>query len=213
VLASATTDFHISSLNYETALLWRNIVSKSITIPISLFAEDITSFARNLASELKSTGGSPSHLELLNMLARSGGHRNYQHLRASASARSRLALPTKVVDFTRIERLAKYFDANGLLIRWPNTFSIQDACVWVMWSRLPARLVMSERELNERLKVEHRFGDHAILRRELVERGLLKRPLDCSIYERAERQPTAEIAELIRLVTAKKKVVLQSVKH
>jgi hypothetical protein len=213
VLASATTDSHISSLIYEAALLWRNIVSKSATIPISLFAEDITSFARTLASELKSKEGSPSHLELLNMLARSGGHRNYQHLRASASAQSRLSLPTKSIDFTRIERLAKYFDSDGLLIRWPNTFSIQDACVWVMWSRLPARLVMTERELNERLKVEHRFGDHAILRRELVERGLLKRPLDCSTYERVERQPTAEIAELIRQVTAKKKVVLQSVKH
>lgn len=188
-------------------------MSNLVTIPISLFAEDITSFARSLANELKSAEGLPSHVELLNMLARSGGHRNYQHLRASASAQSRLALPPKSIDFTRIERLAKYFDSDGLLIRWPNTFSIQDACVWVMWSRLPARLVMTERELNERLKVEHRFGDHAILRRELVERGLLKRPLDCSIYERVERQPTAEIAELIRLVTAKKKVVLQSVKH
>ena len=188
-------------------------MSHSITIPISLFAEDITSFARSLASELKSTDGSPSHLELLNMLARSGGNRNYQHLRASASAQSRLALPSKSIDFTRVERLAKYFDTEGLLIRWPNTFSIQDACLWVMWSRLPARVVMTERELNDRLKAEHRFGDHAILRRELVERGLLKRPLDCSTYERMERQPTAEIAELIRQVTARKKVILQSVKH
>ena len=188
-------------------------MSHSTTIPISLFAEDITSFARSLASELKSTDGSPSHLELLNMLARSGGHRNYQHLRASASAQSRLALPSKSIDFTRVERLAKYFDTEGLLIRWPNTFSIQDACLWVMWSRLPARVVMTERELNDRLKAEHRFGDHAILRRELVERGLLKRPLDCSTYERMERQPTAEIAELIRQVTARKKVILQSVKH
>jgi hypothetical protein len=188
-------------------------VSNSVTIPVALFAEDITSFARSLASELKSTEGSPSHLELLNMLARSGGHRNYQHLRASASARSRLALPSKTIDFTRIERLAKYFDAKGLLIRWPNTFSIQDACLWVLWSRLPARVVMTERELNDRLKVEHRFGDHAILRREMVERGLLKRPLDCSTYERVERQPTAEIAELIRQISAKKKIVLQSVKH
>jgi hypothetical protein len=186
------------------ALLWRNIVSNSITTPISLFAEDITSFARSLASELKSTEGSPSHLELLNMLARSSGHRNYQHLRASASARLRLALPTKVIDFTRIERLAKYFDANGLLIRWPNTFSIQDACLWVLWSRLPARVVMTERELNDRLKAEHRFGDHAILRREMVERGLLKRPLDCSSYERVERQPTLDIVALIKQVTVQR---------
>jgi hypothetical protein len=188
-------------------------VSNPVNTTISLFAEDITSFARNLASELKSAEGSPSHLELLNMLARSGGHRNYQHLRASASARSRLALPPKTIDFTRIERLAKYFDAKGLLIRWPNTFSIQDACLWVIWSRLPARVVMIERELNDLLKAEHRFGDHAILRRELVERGLLKRPLDCSTYERLERQPTAEIAALIMQVAAKGKVVLQSEKH
>ena len=181
-------------------------MSQTIVSRIPLFAEDITAFARSLSSELKAAEGSPSHLELLNMLARSCGHRNYQHLRASAAARSRLASPDEVVavDFTRIARLSKYFDAEGLLIRWPTTFSIQDACLWVLWSRLPARLIMTERELNDRLKAEHLFGDHAILRRELVERGLLSRTLDCREYERIERRPSGEIVALIKQVSARR---------
>ena len=181
-------------------------MSQTIVSRIPLFAEDITAFARSLSSELKAAEGSPSHLELLNMLARSCGHRNYQHLRASAAARSRLASPDEVVavDFTRIARLSKYFDAEGLLIRWPTTFSIQDACLWVLWSRLPARLIMTERELNDRVKAEHLFGDHAILRRELVERGLLSRTLDCREYERIERRPAGEIVALIKQVSARR---------
>ena len=34
-------------------------------------------------------------------------------------------------------------------------------CLWVMWSRLPARRSMHEREI-ERLGAEHLFGDHAL---------------------------------------------------
>ena len=188
-------------------------MSKSPAVAIPLFAEDISAFARNLSTQLKTqlkTDDFPlGHVELLNILARASGHRNYQHMRASLSARTRLEnpleAPAESVDFTRVERIAKYFDAAGRMIRWPISFSLQDPCLWVMWSRLPAATVMTERELNERLKAEHLFGDHAILRRELVERGLLRRPLDCMRYERIEQRPTPEARELIRLLETRRR--------
>lgn len=188
-------------------------MSKSSAVPIPLYAEDISAFARSLSSQLKAqlhTDEAPvGHVELLNILARASGHRNYQHMRASLSARTRLENPVEApaesVDFTRVERIAKYFDAAGRMSRWPISFSLQEPCLWVMWSRVPAATVMTERELNEKLKAEHLFGDHAILRRELVERGLLRRPLDCMRYERIERKPPPEARELIRLLEARRR--------
>jgi hypothetical protein len=58
-----------------------------------------------------------------------------------------------------------------------------------MWVAPAGATVMTERELNEKLKAEHLFGDHAIRRRELVERGLLRRPLDCMRYEAHRKKP------------------------
>ena len=52
------------------------------TIPLSI--DDLSRFARTLAGELGDAA--PSHLSLMNMLARAAGFRNYQHLRAESNA-------------------------------------------------------------------------------------------------------------------------------
>jgi hypothetical protein len=54
--------------------------------PLPLHAEDISAFARSLGGQLKSCEAAPGHLQLMNMLARSAGYRNFQHLRAEAVA-------------------------------------------------------------------------------------------------------------------------------
>jgi hypothetical protein len=112
-------------------------VSKSSAVPIPLYAEDISAFARSLSSQLKAqlhTDEAPvGHVELLNILARASCHRNYQHMRASLSARTRLENPVEApaesVDFTRRAH-RQIFDAAGRMIRWPISFSLQEPCLW-----------------------------------------------------------------------------------
>ncbi|RAI38251.1 hypothetical protein CH341_28220 [Rhodoplanes roseus] len=98
----------------------------------------------------------------------------------------------------KVERLARYFDAGGRLVRWPGKHSDRLSCLWVLWSRLPARAVMSEPAVNEALKAAHLFGDHVLLRRELVDLGLLARTPDGREYRRVEQPPPAEARALIR---------------
>ncbi|MBQ3825434.1 MAG: DUF2087 domain-containing protein, partial [Spirochaetaceae bacterium] len=43
----------------------------------------------------------------------------------------------------------------------------------------------TEREVNDILKQFHSFNDHALLRRELFDRGYLERTADCREYWRA----------------------------
>ncbi len=177
-------------------------MSKTL-IPFS--ACDISALARALRNQLAECDHTPGHLELLNMLARSTGHRNFQSLRAQAIAHEHLETPkpaAEPVDFTKVQRLARYFDAQGRLSSWPAKSSLQTVCLWILWSKLPPRLTLTENELNQQIRANHLFGDHALLRRELCNHGLVTRTADGREYRRVERQPSAEALALIRYLSS-----------
>jgi len=170
-----------------------------ISIPFS--TSDISALARSLGNQLAHCDHTPGHVELLNMLARSTGHRNFQSFRAQHAAHVRLESPqlaAEPVDFVQIERLARYFDGQGRLIRWPAKASLQLLCLWVLWSKLPAGESFTEDQLNQRIRANHLFGDYALLRRELCDHELVSRTADGREYRRVERQPSAEGLALIR---------------
>ena len=178
-------------------------------IILAFHAEDISALARSLKGELAGLDRQPGHVELLNMLARAAGCRNFQHFRAQSAAREALAQPPapapQPVDFVKVRRTARHFDAAGSLVRWPGKYSEQQMCLWVLWSRLPARQAMGEKQVNEHLTAHHGFGDYALIRRELVDGGWLSRSRDGSRYERIERRPPAEAVELGRAVTPRRR--------
>jgi len=172
--------------------------------PLPLSVGDISAFARSLGSQLADCGRTPGHVELLNMLARSSGHKNFQHLRASAmqamqtapSIPSAQPLP-EPVDQARLKRLARLFDRAGLLLRWPGKRGMEASCLWVLWARIPARQSFTETQLNDLLNTLHSFGDHALIRRGLVDCGLMTRTPDGREYRRVESKPTAEALALL----------------
>jgi hypothetical protein len=166
-------------------------------------SDDISALARSLKGQLANCESQPSHLELLNMLARANGYRNFQHYRAQLAARSQLesrppAQGPEPVDFVRVKRLLRMFDPEGKLARWPSKRSQQELCLWVIWSKLPARQVFTEKQINLLLNDNHLFGDHALLRRWLCDYGMMSRTKDGREYRRVEKRPPAEPLELIR---------------
>jgi hypothetical protein len=175
-------------------------------------ADDMSAFARALRRELsgahqRADGApealpAPSHLALLNMLARSAGYRNFQHFRAQQGARERLDEPRMTPaepapDYVKVERIARHFDAAGRLVRWPGKFGDRTLCLWVLWSRIEARRAFSEAQVNTALQAGHLFGDHALLRRELCDRGLMRRTPDGREYRRIEQAPPVDARALI----------------
>lgn len=174
-------------------------------IPLPFHSEDISALARSLRGQLTNCEPRPSHLEVLNMLARAGGFRNFQHYRASFNAKDQvdffLPPPQPEPDFiSRIKKLQRFFDHSGILIRWPSKRSQQELCLWVIWSKIPARKVISEKEVDQRLKESHLFGDHTLLRRLLCDYGMLDRTRDGREYRRVEKRPPAEAMGLIRSI-------------
>lgn len=168
-------------------------------------APDISGLAKTLSREVRALDTPPGHVQMLNILARAAGHRNYQALKAQHDAGERLAGPppaAQPVDHLTVERTARYFNNIGKLASWPSRVSQQRLCLWVIWSRLPAETELTERQVSERLKAEHLFGDHALLRRDMIDMGLLTRNRDGSVYRRSERPPPPEALALIRRTSA-----------
>jgi len=195
-------------------------------IPLPLAVADISAFARALRRQLDGQERTPSHLELLNLLARAAGFRNFQHFRAEAEPRAGLAagLPDAMpepapvvapeaapavapvaapdaiaqpVDPRFVQRMARLYDGEGRLLRWPKKTLPRLTCLWVLWSRLPAREVMTERQISDRIADLHGFGDYAFLRRQLVDHGLVTRTPDGRQYCRVEHRPSAEALALL----------------
>ncbi|EHJ46806.1 Protein of unknown function DUF2087 [Solidesulfovibrio carbinoliphilus subsp. oakridgensis] len=163
--------------------------------------DDISVLAKALRTRLLAGEAVPGHVELLNILARSAGCRNFQHFRAKAMARDRLAAPrtpADAVDLARVTAVARHFDAKGRLLRWPSKRNHQLLCLWALWAGIPPRQTFDERGITGHLQARHLFGDPALLRRELCDLGLLARTADCREYRRVEQRPPAEARALVR---------------
>jgi hypothetical protein len=167
----------------------------------SFYAPDASALAKSLRRDLNAIEGAPGHVQVLNMLARAVGYRNFQHFRATAEAETRMAQARPVpepVDFVLVRRVSGHFDAKGQLARWPARRSHQTLALWVLWSRVKAGAVFNEAEISRMIRDNHRFGDHALIRRAMVAEGLISRTPDCRAYRRIEQKPPGEALALIR---------------
>lgn len=175
-------------------------------LPLPFVVPDASQFARSLGQSLKTrqaegTAEPPGHVELLNLIARALGHRNFQAMQAS---RTLPELPTAAEDLPpplplsdNARKALMQFDSRGRLLRWPNKFSVQKLAMWVLWTLFDSQKVYSEREVNEILKAANAFGDHVTLRRELINHQLLTRKSDCSEYRKLPARPDDEVRALI----------------
>ena len=178
--------------------------------PIAFASADISALARSIKEQLAALGETPSHVQMLNMLAKSAGYRNFQHLKAEAEAAPVAAAtiapqppPAVPVNEARVTRALNYFGADGQLLSWPARTAHQELCVWALWARYPARQVMDERGISAWLNTLHEFGDAALLRRTMVTMGLVTRTQDGREYRRVERKPPPELGLLLTRLNAR----------
>jgi len=173
----------------------------------ALAITDLSAFARSVRGQLAPLGPAPSHLEMLNILSRAAGYRNFQHFRAEAEDTVPTPIeapptpPAPTADLDKVAKLARYFDADGVMKSWPARTNHQNLAMWVMWSRLPPREQFTEIEISEMLDLWHGFGDRALLRRSMVDGRLVERTRDGRAYWRVEREPPPELGPLLRRIS------------
>ena len=175
---------------------------------LAFHTPDLSAFAsalgRSLAARHSIKPQPPGHVEMLNLIAKAAGHRNAQALRSATLAMPTPApltagtapTPTTLSDNAR--KALNQFDAAGRLVRWPVKYSVQVLVVWTMWTRFEAKRSYTEREVNAILKDANTFGDHATLRRELINHRLMSRKPDCSDYRKLPARPDIETRALIK---------------
>jgi len=184
-------------------------VSKQI---LSFQVQDLSALARSLCRQIETHHAAnarpPSHLALLNMLARAAGHRNYQSYRLGAELRPVPDVPAQVPLETLsadAEKVLRLLDSDGRLTRWPVKRGAQRLVVWYLWSLFDTRKVYSEREVTALLAARNDFDDPVILRRELINEGLFVRTLDGREYRKQARRAPSEAAALLRAIRARLK--------
>ena len=178
-----------------------------------LVAADVSAFAKvlrtQLAERIDSGAGLPGHVEMLNLLARAAGHRNVQAMKAAAARAAPNAGATPVHRWhgpkdpaltASADRTLRSFDTQGRLLRWPNKRAEQVLALWCLWMAFDGKRRYSEREINGVLNAHHAFGDHCLLRRELVEMKLLARTAGGEQYRKLAARPGEETAALLRAV-------------
>lgn len=181
---------------------------------VPLATPDVSAFTKTLKSSLDERHAAgkplPSHVELLNLLARAAGLRNFATLKASTLAAAPRAAPVSpaavpggsALDLSTLSATVRkaliQFDEAGRLVRLPNKLSVQQMAMWALWTQFAARRKYTEKEVNAILNAHHTFGDQATLRRELINMKLLGRKSDCSEYWKEAHRPTLEVQAFLQ---------------
>lgn len=139
----------------------------------SLYIADLSQAAKYLAQHWPQE--KPSHLSILNLLAKAAGKQNYQQLKAQQ--------PEPPVQFSKATaRQVRQYHGNGKPSRWPTKRSDQLAMMWMIYLQLPEFKNISESDVNEHIKASINFSDYVLVRRELICAKLLGRTNDGSQY-------------------------------
>jgi hypothetical protein len=85
--------------------------------------------------------------------------------------------------------LEAFRDSRGRLKAWPRKRRLQSAALGLIAEAFEEGRDYSAAELAEVLAREHAFNDPALLRRSLIEHGLMERTADGSRYWRTSAAP------------------------
>ncbi|NOD75173.1 MULTISPECIES: DUF2087 domain-containing protein [unclassified Ruegeria] len=173
--------------------------------PVPLHIDDLTPFVRTLSNQLGAA--SPSHLTLMNMVARAAGFQNVQHMRADSAANRRLQNRSDppAPNARLVERTLHLFDTEGRLRQWPSKRSVQTLSLWALWAAVPTGKTLHEAKVNACLNAEHCFDDPATLRRTMISCGLLTRRKDGSEYRRVEQEPPVDAKQVIHDIARRRR--------
>ena len=83
-----------------------------------------------------------------------------------------------------LKTVDRFLNDNGKINTWPKKHSDKELVVAYLSDKFEFNRSYHEKEVNEVLQLWHTFGDWALLRRELYERGYLDRDRSGTEYVR-----------------------------
>jgi len=90
------------------------------------------------------------------------------------------------------KEIENYLDDQGRIKQWPSKMAMKIKVLTYLSTKFDDEVQYTESEINEILKKWHTFNDYFILRRGLIDVGLLKRQLDGSRYWKNPEKTVSE---------------------
>lgn len=87
-----------------------------------------------------------------------------------------------------IDKIKRYIDDDGKIKQWPSKKEMKCLILEYLADKFENSIDYNEKEVNSIISENHTFNDYFLLRRELIESGLLNRERDCSRYWKVERE-------------------------
>lgn len=81
-----------------------------------------------------------------------------------------------------MESIAKLLDTAGAITRWPKKQEEREECLKYLASKFEKEMKYSEMQVNTIIKQWHKFNDHPMLRRDMVNANILDRSPDGREY-------------------------------
>jgi hypothetical protein len=92
--------------------------------------------------------------------------------------------------------IKRYIDNSGKIVQLPQKQKMRYALLEYLAEKFESNRNYTEREVNDICNKWHTFGDYFILRRELVDNGLLSRELDGSRYWKTQINQNSKVYPL-----------------
>lgn len=90
------------------------------------------------------------------------------------------------------KEIENYLDDQGRIKQWPSKMAMKIKVLTYLSTKFDDGVQYTESEVNELLKKWHTFNDYFILRRGLIDAGLLKRHVDGSRYWKNPEKSVSE---------------------
>lgn len=156
---------------------------------VRLDISDLSQFTKNLSKQWPEE--KPTHLSLMNLLAKSAGYKNFQHLKASDSGPEAQQLSASE------KRWGRLVSHMGTITRWPTKRKDQLAILWRTYHSLPEFEQWTQQQLDGWIKNRIEFGDHVLMRREFIELGMVARTNDGRKYWKLKQEIPEEFIPFI----------------
>lgn len=87
-----------------------------------------------------------------------------------------------------MKRFKNFISENGTIKQWPSKSLLKQMALIYIWRKLDQGRTYTSKEISEVIGSMIEFGDFAILRRELVDRGYLDRTADGREYRVKQKE-------------------------
>ncbi len=98
----------------------------------------------------------------------------------------------KIVSEELLSEIKKFMDGEGRITLFPAKKRNKILCLFYLAGKFESDIIYTEKQVNEVIDTYHTFRDKWLLRRELINHGLLERLTDGSQYWLAKPLPTPE---------------------